>query len=103
MMARTNVLVVSDAHTAAVVRSALSPTCDCELVSSADAALASLGRGHVDVVVAEDGLDGTRGLDLFDALGARGAAVPFILLGAAGDAADPADARQRGIFDYLTK
>jgi two-component system response regulator HydG len=104
MGARIHVLVASDAQTAAVVRSALSATCECELVSSPDAALASLARGHVDVVVAEDRLGRMRGLDLFDAARARHATVPFILIGVEGGGdADAADARRHGIFDYVTK
>ena len=103
IMARTNVLVVGDAHTGAVVRSALSPGCECELVDAVDAALTSLGRGHVDVVVAEDVIADSRGLDLLDVVHVRKPAIPFILLVAAGDVATATEAGRRGAFDYVVK
>lgn len=103
IMARTDVLVVGDAHTAAVVRSALSTACECELVTSADAALAWLACHHVDVVVADNDLEGTRGLDLFEAARARNPAIPFILLGTSSDVPGEAETGRHGVLDYMAK
>ena len=104
MGARIHVLVAGDAQTAAVVRSALAATCKCEIASSSDAALTSLARGEVDVVVADNRLGRMRGLDLFDAARTRHATVPFILLGDEDSGEAEADeARRHGIFDFLKK
>lgn len=100
-MARPNVLVASEAHTASVVRSALSHACDCELVDGAAAALVAVARGHVDVVVCSDTLDDVGAFELFDAVRARDPAIPFILLGPATDAASGAEAARRDVFDYV--
>jgi two-component system response regulator HydG len=102
-MARANVLVVSDAATAAVVRSALSLACDCEVVSSGSAGIAKVARGHVDVVVSDDVVGDMQGLDLLDAIHAHGPAVPVILLGGAGDVASATEAGRRGAFEYVVK
>ncbi len=103
MAVRTNVLVVSDAHTAAVVRSALASACDCEVVESGEAGLASLGRGHVDVVVADESLADMRLLDLLEVMAARSPTVPVIVVGGAGDVASAAEAGRRGVFEYVVK
>jgi two-component system response regulator HydG len=103
IMSRFHVLVVSDADTAAVVRSALSPACDCEIVRSGDAAVATVVRGHVDVVIADEATEGMHGLDLLEAMRARSAATPFILLGGSGDVASAAEAGRRGVFDFVVK
>jgi DNA-binding NtrC family response regulator len=102
-MGRANVLVVGDAATAAVVRSALSSACDCEVVSSGSAGIKKVVRGHVDVVVSDDRVADMHGLDLLDSIHRRGPAVPFILLGGAGDDASATEAGQRGAFDYVFK
>jgi two-component system response regulator HydG len=102
-MPPAKVLVVSDASTAVVVRSALGSAYACEVASSGDAGLAAIGRGHIDVVVSDDIDDDMRGLDLLGALQRRSPAVPVILLGGAGDVERATEAGRRGVFEYVAK
>lgn len=102
-MTSGNVLVVSDEQVGSLVRSALARTFTCEMAQSGDAAVAALGRSHFDVIVSDEAVEDTRGLDLLDIVRSRSAAIPFILLGGAGDIESATEAGRRGVFDYIAK
>ncbi len=102
-MTLATVLVVSDEHTGAAVRSALAHTFACEMATTGDAGLAAFGRGPIDVVVSDESVADIRGLDLLDTIRSRSPTVPFILLGGAGDVESATEAGRRGVFEYVVK
>ncbi len=71
--------------------------------TSAEAALARLEVMRPQLVLSDVRLPGMDGLALFDAIQARFAGLPVILLTAHGSIPDAVDATLRGVFSYLTK
>ena len=72
-------------------------------VGSAEAALAQIAIERPQLVVSDVRLPGQDGLALFDAIRARHAALPVILLTAHGTIPDAVEATARGVYTYLTK
>jgi len=72
-------------------------------VASAEAALAHLAIRRPQLVLSDVRLPGQDGLALFDAIRARHAALPVILLTAHGTIPDAVEATARGVYTYLTK
>jgi two-component system response regulator HydG len=102
-MTLAKVLVVSDEPVATAVSRALSDSFACETAHSGDAGLAAFGRAQFDVVVSDDVVEDTRGLDLLETLRARSPGVPFILLGGASDVHSATEAGRRGVFEFVVK
>jgi two-component system response regulator GlrR len=71
--------------------------------ASGQRALALLPSFRPHVVVTDMRMNGMDGLMLFDAIRAREATLPVIVLTAHGTIPDAVDATQRGVFAYLTK
>ncbi len=72
-------------------------------VASAEAALAQLAVQRPALVISDVQLPGQDGLALFDAIRARDATLPVILLTAHGTIPDAVEATARGVYSYLTK
>ncbi|MDE2372274.1 MAG: sigma 54-interacting transcriptional regulator [Burkholderiales bacterium] len=72
-------------------------------VESAEAALAQIAIDPPQLVLSDVQLPGKDGLSLFDAIRARHAALPVILLTAHGTIPDAVAATSRGVYTYLTK
>ncbi|UDF35779.1 UNVERIFIED_ORG: sigma 54-interacting transcriptional regulator [Shinella sp. XGS7] len=72
-------------------------------VASAEAALAQLAVQRPALVISDVQLPGQDGLALFDAIRARDATLPVILLTAHGTIPDAVEATARGVYTYLTK
>ena len=72
-------------------------------VASAEAALAQLAVQRPALMISDVQLPGQDGLALFDAIRARDATLPVILLTAHGTIPDAVEATARGVYTYLTK
>ncbi|MBU6260962.1 MAG: sigma 54-interacting transcriptional regulator [Burkholderiales bacterium] len=72
-------------------------------VESAEAALAQIAIDPPQLVLSDVQLPGKDGMSLFEAIRARHAALPVILLTAHGTIPDAVAATSRGVYTYLTK
>jgi two-component system response regulator HydG len=75
----------------------------CEAEPSAAGALARLGAGRFDAVIAEVHLADMEGLALVEQIKRDRPALPVILVSARGTVQEAVDAIKRGAYDYLTK
>lgn len=71
--------------------------------ADAQAALAAIGGDFAGAVVTDVRMPGMSGIELFDALHARDAELPVVLVTGHGDVAAAVGAIKSGAWDYLTK
>jgi two-component system response regulator HydG len=75
----------------------------CDVVSSATAALDSIGRRRFDAIVCDVRMEGMSGLDLLERVKKIRPTLPVILMTGAGKLHDAVEAIKRGAFQYVTK
>jgi two-component system, NtrC family, response regulator HydG len=95
-------LVGHEGSAADRMRTTLAPRFACEIASSSESALAVFGSDPFDVVVANDIVDGSGGLDLLETIHRQSPNTAFILMGEP-HVARAMEAGKRGAYDYLVR
>ena len=101
---KRRVLCVDDSRlTREQVRDALCDRVDLECVDSAEAAIAALERGPVDLVISDLQMEGMSGIALLGRARRIAPGVPFVLLTAHASIDSAVEALRHGATDYLQK
>lgn len=105
MSATGNILLVDDdpglRHLLSLRMESAGHTVEC--AESAQAALATLGRFHADLVITDLRMAGMDGMALLDELARERPTLPVIVLTAHGTIPEAVTATQQGALDFLTK
>ncbi|HUG41142.1 MAG TPA: sigma-54 dependent transcriptional regulator [Longimicrobiales bacterium] len=72
-------------------------------VTNADAALAVIGRGGVDLIISDYQMPGMSGIDLVERLRGDGLTIPVIMVTGHGSIEHAVSAMKAGAVDYITK
>jgi response regulator RpfG family c-di-GMP phosphodiesterase len=81
----------------------LSEEYDCQLVASAEAALARLRAGHFDVVVSDINMEGMSGLEMIPHVAQIAPDAVVVMVSGAQTVESAIEALRAGAFDYVTK